>query len=281
MTVYYFNGKKSFMSHNTNIALEQLNRSLPYVEATEATSFIIKTLDFLIRHTNNFKTTMFNIHKSFKRSELKTYCESHVFAYNKFLTSGYFDPSLLVPIPYGMKTSYHSAMITIDGLYRKLDINTTIKILYNYFHEVEKTGQILQAEEITRSIHKLDKEQTEIELRKVFTNDRTLEVKLGSVFTSHDMVITVGKHILGYNTIFKQLENIYSDLSSIEKIIDKIITELENKRDLRDMISIHSLYQLVKTASIQIDLFGVILGEMQRLEHNYVVVLRRLVEATP
>lgn len=265
--------------HREDIALEQLGRTLPYSEATEALGFIVKIFDVFMRLLNNFKTSLSVLRRNFKRSELRAYHESHVFAYKNFLNEKKFNSSLSIPIPFGMKVTYLQATTILEDLYKTLDIESTVKSLSLYFTNVSKTGQITPSEDLRLSINHLTRESTEKTLQQVFSNDRTLEVTLGSMFSSFQEILTVDQHILGYEAIFQRVEFICAELDKIEKIIDIVVTNLE-KQNTPDKVQVQGLYQLVRTASIQLDMFGVILDMFQRIEHNFVIVLRRLVESS-
>ena len=264
---------------DNDIALEQLGRTHYYSDATEAVGFLTRILDVFTRMVNNFRTVLKGLRYKFKRSELRAYHDSHVHAYNHFVTLRYFDPSLSVPIPSGMKVSYLRATETLDSLYATLKIEDTIKSLLDYFTAVSKVGRILPPETTTTTINRLTRDGTEKTLQQIFTADKTLEVSLNTVISSFEEVVSVDNHILRYEVLFQKVDGICNDLDKIERLIDSIITGLEQQKTT-DKTEVQSLYKLVYTASVQLDMFGVILAEMQRVEHNFVMVLRRLVEAS-
>lgn len=266
----------SYHFHDQGIALEQLGRTIDYNDATEAIGFITKTLDIFMRMINNFRTSIVGIRKSVKRSELKTYHDSHILAINKLFKSRYFDSSLSVPIPYGMKVPYLQATEIVNDLYKKLDIESTIKVLSEYFSSITGENRFSTADRVTTSISHITHEDLEQILRQVFTNDKTLEVKLGEVFASFDEILLVDKYILYYDIVFQKVERLCNELDRIERIVDVVVSNLE-KQTVVDKTEVQSLYQLVRTAGVQLDAFGVILDSMQRIEHNFVICLRRLV----
>lgn len=262
---------------NQSIALEHLYLTIEqYEDATEAFGFVIKIFDVFTRLVNNLKVTLNPFRKSFKRSELRAYHESHVMMLSQLFKSKTFDASLQVPIPHGMKVSYIQATTVLEELYKTLDIETTINALSVYFTNVSAAGHILPTSDTLTTISKVTKDSVESQLRQVFTNDKTLEVPVGTVFSSFDEIKTVDTHILTYETIFQKVSDIYKKLESIEDIIDTLITGLEKQQTI-DKPSVQALYQLVLTASIQLDMFGVLLAEFQRIEHNFVLVLKKMI----
>ena len=272
----------SFVSYDLSIsvvALERLNPELCQSEAVETFDFLIRIVDAFTRIVNNFKTALKGFRYKFKRSELKAYHESHVLAINRFLKQRTFDPSLSVPIPSGMKVSYIQAVNTIDPIYTQLDIGSTIDTLLDYFNTVSKSGDFTSTKDITKKISKLRMDQVETTLRTVFTADKTLEVKLGSVIASFDELISVDQHILKYESIFQHVDVFCTKLDKIEATIDVLIKDIE-KTASPDRTMIQDLYDLVHTAGVQLDIYGVLLDSFQRIEHNFVILLRRVVDTT-
>ena len=269
----------SYSLRDNDIALEQLGRTILYSDSTESIGFITRIFDTCLRMVNNFKTILRGFRHKFKRSELKAYHDSHIHAYKHFVNTHYFNPSLSVPIPSGMKVPYIRAVETLDSLYTTLRIEDTVKALSDYFTSVSKAGHILPTGATLSIIGKLARDETEKTLQQIFTADKTLEVKLDTVISSFEEVLSVDERILTYETVFQKVDSICSELDKVEKLIDSIITGLE-KQETTNKAEVQSLYELVYTASVQLDMYGVILAEMQRVEHNFVIVLRRLVEAS-
>ena len=80
--------------------------------------------------------------------------------------------------------------------------------------------------------------------------------------------------------MFQNVDPIAKSLDRIEVIIDELITTFEKQPNSIDRKQIQALYKLIMTASVQLDMFGVIIAEQQRLEHNFVIVLKTLVATT-
>ena len=261
------------------VALEQLNRTIANSEANEAFGFIVRIADSFMRIINNFKTSLKGFHKSFKRSELTAYHESHTLVLKAFFKQRNFNTKLEVPIPSGMKVGYLQATTTLETLYATINITNTITTLQTYFTEVQKSGHLVPTETATQTISQVTKESVESILRNVFTNDKTLDVPITQVIASFDDLIQIDTHILGYEKIFQTAESVCADLDKLEKIIDTVVTRLEQHTIPATKAEVQSLYLLVRTASVQLDMLGVVFAELQRVEHNFVLVLRKLVAA--
>lgn len=274
--------KNITMAHDLNVsyfALEQLDCPITHSEAIESFDFALRLFDGFARILNNFKTSLVGFNKKFKRSELLTYHESHILLLNQFFKHQQFNIDLSIPIPSGMKVGYLQATTIVEELYKTLAIENTITTLQAYLSAVNTAGHLLPAEDTTKAIARVTKDSVETSLRHIFTADKTLEVPLNTVISSFDELIAIDKHILGYNAIFQKAESICNDLDKIEKIIDTLVTSLEQQKTPVDKVAVRSLYKLVMTASVQLDMLGVVYESMQRIEHNFVLVIRRLLEA--
>jgi hypothetical protein len=254
-------------------ALEQLERNIDYCEAMEYYTFIHRLFDAFGRLISNIKTELLNFNKKFKRSELQFYHDSKRFAIANLVKTKYFDKDLMVPIPSGMKVPYIKAVDVINKLFNELDINNTIHELIEYLNtssDKKSTANTI------RKISKMTKLHLEVQLRSVFSNEKTIDVPLHTVISNFNEVLELDKKILDYETIFKQVPEFCEKITLIETLVDKIVTELEHK-DHVDRNYIKSLHTLIKTAAVQLDSLGVILIEMSRVEHNFVLVLNKLV----
>lgn len=259
------------------VALEQFEMSLRYSDATEALGLLARITDGFIRIVNTFKTSLKGIWREFKRSELKAYHDSNMIAINRFLRAGIFDANIQVPIPSGMKVTYLQAIMTLADLYKTLDIEETMSLLKDYFSHNGQDGTLVSPTHTTQQIDRLTKDHVEKTLRTVFTADRTEEVSLHRVIPTFAELVVIDRRVLEYDAIFQRVERICSDLDGIETTIDALVTRYESLAGTVDKNDVDGLYRLVRTASVQLDMYGVLLAEMQRVEHNFVIILRRLV----
>lgn len=261
-------------SNRVTVSLEQLERRLAQTDATEAFGFALRLFDSFTRILRNLKVELLGMHKTFKRSELKAYHDSHQRILQSFFKASIIDYDLLIPIPSGMKVSYHEVVDTLQSLYEKLNIVATTTTLLAYLKETAVTTKDPSA--TTKDINRLTKDQTESVLRRLFSSKKTYDVPFKSVIQSFEQLCRLDQDILRYDLIFQQVEKICVMIDQIETIIDRIVTKLENQATI-DKPYVTALYQLVKTASIQLDLYGILLAEMQRVEHNFVLVLKALI----
>jgi hypothetical protein len=260
------------------VGLEQLGVAIDHGEASEGFSFLVRIFDVFTRLVNNFKTSLLGFRRAFKRSELREFHESHRMAINQFFQTATLNINQQVPIPSGMKVSYLRAATELLKLYQLINIQATIAELLAYFAEVDQSGHPLPAAATIKKISCVSKDGVEAELRLLFTADKTLTVPVHTVISTFSELVMVDQHVAAFEPIFQGVERISADLDEIEKAIDHLVTSLETQRGQIDRGTVQSLYQLVRTASVQLDMYGVVLAEMQRVEHNFVLVLRRLMD---
>lgn len=264
---------------SAQIALEQFTRILEAgdLSSLEALGFFSRLLDRFSRIINNTIANLKSLSVTFKRSELRFYHETHPRELADFMRNARLDPNLYVPIPTGMRVSYRNAVETLTQLYTTLQIKTTVAALRSYIH-LSDHDRLAQTLRVAQSIDHLTQEATQTALQRVFTSDHTLEVPLSQVIASRDDLKTVNAGILTFESNFNSVEGIVTQLQDIERGLDAQISNLEAQTK-RNPQEIHDLLRLVRTASVQFDMLGVLLHEMQRVEHNFVHVLKKLLTA--
>lgn len=256
-------------------ALEQLKYSIDNDPALEVYSSVLRTLDAFGRMMNNLKTNLIHFNKKFKRSELKFYHESTTFGIQNLYKSGHFDSAMSVPIPSGMKVSYLEATQVITELYHTLNIEDTLSKLTAYF-----TGDHVESpEDLAKEIDRVTRNELQERLRHIFVADKTVEVPASKVFKNLAEVKEVDNLILQFDAVFKMVPLICNKIDFIDKEIDTVVTNLEQQKGQLDRKYVEALHTLVLTAAVQFDAFGTLLAESQRIEHNFVIVLQRLVRA--
>ena len=256
-------------------SLEQLHLSIENSSSLEAYTFIHRIYDNFSRILTNIRTTIFSFNKNFKRSELKFFHEAKTLGVANLFKSRYLDMQVMVPIPSGMKVPYLTAVDTLDRLLTELNINDTLDILLEYF---KSTDQKEDPRIIANKINHLTKERLEKELRVVFSANKTGEVPLNKVIASLEEVKDLDTKILKYGQIFQQTTEVCKKIDILEAEIDREVSALETSTEL-DKNYVKNLYTLVRAAAVALDSYGVILAECQRVEHNFVLVLNKLILA--
>ncbi len=265
------------MSEFTLLALEYLAPQLTEQRiALEGLGFLTRLFDTFGRLLHNIKTNLTQFHKTVKRSELQFYHDSHKSAVNQVLHTAQLPYDLLVPIPDGMKVTYRDAVAALQSLYDTLDIERTTAVLQNYFSQYPDGLQFTKLT-VRPEINHLTKDEVEKRLRTVFSKTKTYDVPLGRVIKSQQELVSVDRVILGFQPIFQNVEVIVKQLDLIEKKLDQIVTQLEKQKTI-DRAYVTVLHETVRVAAVQFQLYGVLLAELQRVEHNFVLVLRKLVQ---
>jgi hypothetical protein len=260
------------------VALEQLDLTIQDSEALEAYTFIHRILDTFGRILSNIKTNLVHFNKKFKRSELKFLHDSKHFAIDNLYRSKHFNKSLMVPMPSGMKVSYLHAVDALEDLLKKLDIEGTADRLIHYF----QNESLSEPNAVAREISKLTKVELQKGVTSLFSNEKTHDVPLVSVIGTFEEIHEIDQKILKFEETFHKVGSICAKLDQIETEIDQRVTALENNRTHADRSYITALHDLVRTAAFQFDAFGVLIHHEQTIEHNFVLVMQKLIaEAAP
>lgn len=257
---------------STYVALEHLQYELDDEAALEAYLFAHRALDTFGRLLSNLKTNLQHFNKKFKRSELAFFHDARRLLILHLDKLSYFDEKLLVPKPSGMHSTYLYATTTLDALYTRIDILKSAELLKKYFEETV----LADPEHITMQINRITIPELSKTLNTVFDDQKTEEVALGAVVKNYAEVKLLDRHILAFETYYRQAEKVVALLQLVEAAIDKHTQRLEAQRQAIDRKFLVDLHSLVRASAVQFDAYGVVLAEMQRVEHNFVMLYKKL-----
>lgn len=260
---------------STYVALEQLHCELEDEAGLEAYIFVHRTLDTFGRLLSNLETNLKHFNEKFKRSELAYFHDARRLLLLHADKLSYFDETLMVPKPSGMHATYLYATTTLDALYTRIDILASAEILKRYFEETVLTDPA----QITGQISHITIAELSKTLNTVFNDQKTDEVPLSTVIKTHAELKLLDRHILAFETYYRQAEKVVALLHLVETAIDKHTKRLEDAPsvDRKFLVDLHSL---VRAAAVQFDAYGVVLAEMQRVEHNFVMLYKKLAFAS-
>ena len=273
-------------SKSNYIAIESLST---FTDSTglEKINFFTQLADLLGRVVNNFKTYIFKGFKKFKRSELKEYVDSHGSSFNNFIKAKAFSfEKIHVPIPGGMINTYPEVSDALIAFLDKSDFDETIKKSLIYFNlfKGKITEELLinispNTEHIADVINVLNPTEIHDELIKPnFADSRERDEKLaGDVIGTNSDLIKTHKTILSFEKYYILAGDRADDISSIEKSIDKIISKIKLLNNIDDTF-LENFQIFVQGLAAQLDMFGTLLDFSQRVEHNYVLSIRRFVD---
>lgn len=254
------------------MALEQLSLMIQEdVPSVELYTIAHRLLDNLSRLLSNLKLNIKRTKGNFKRSELVFFHDSKGLLFKHLKSTKYFNSHLEVDIPSGMMVGYNQAVTVLNLLYKQINIESTTKVLVDYFNK----NELSDPHSIVTKIDHITIDDLKSKLDRIFSNKKTDTVPLMSVIESHDTLLKIDEEILKWEDLFKESNHLYKLFEDLDKAIDKHINKLEDNKEI-DKEFITELHLLVKTAAIQFDSYGVVLHEMQRVEHNFVLVLNKL-----
>jgi len=254
--------------------------------ALEGVGIIGKTVDLFSRFLFNFKTEVFGLLSKFKRSELRAYHESNpmkvrdVFSRVEKMNLSEF----MVPVPDGMRGTYAQAVSILNQLLAESQIENTVSVLRNavdLFARVNYTNpdaaDVADLGRYTTALQCLSREDVQKRLGVVFTENRFTEARANSAFGNPRDVIAVDTILLKSEKIFRTAMRTAGDAGQLEGKYSTIIDRVSRGKNM-DVGFLRLFETFLRQAALQLDLYGVIVHEMLRVEHNFTLALQRIYE---
>lgn len=271
----------AFESFSETIGLIDIPKSVP---AVETVGIFTRLLDQFTRVIFNIRSGIFEMLKSVRRSELKALHESYRLQMAEILQEAQPLTTTVVAIPIGMKVPYIDALAVLKDLQKEIAVEKTLEILEGFFRSREdfiKNNRLASPAsilEVEKKIHLLDTETVEKRLGAVFAKDGNGEVVASTVVKRSQDLIQINSDILAMEPIILKAPLVAARAEAISKTVSAVIQSVENGTLRADADALRALQQLIYRAAEQLDLYGVILYESLRVEHNAVLMFRRFVE---
>ena len=282
-----------FNSINTsNESLSQYEQLLKYdfdsiaLESfgSNITRFITGILDTILKLLNNFKATVLGVFKDLKRTELQEYEDSNKITLSRVLKYPYeFLAQQNVVVPKGMVKPYKVTTEKIKECLDTLDmVNRSEKALASIDNVLNMlmSNAKLQVKQDTINVGELRSlEQSFKQENNCFSPfKRCEERKFSDVFQSdhclkdtYDLLSNTVLHEQDVSKVYNTLEKIYSKLEQILKLVESNHVNI-TKSDIL------TLSGQVTTLAKLFDMYGVVVTDLQRVEHNFVLVLKNIQE---
>ena len=257
--------------------------------AVEGLGIMTKIFDLFGRVLNNFKHNTLSLFKTVKRSELRAYVESHASSLKTLARQ----PDRIdlrtvqVPVPDGMAVPYKTATDVLLALYEQCRTQEVLALMTALLTKHQTldptqwpslTGEIVRASIAAEHIHK---ETVQSELRKVFVaqqhgREHPAVNVMGAAVTD---INALTHQMLQFETIYEATAVVHAGMVKLDKVIDALVAAARMSSDTVSRSYLQQLADLVRVAAVQFDMHGVIIAEMQRVEHNYTIGLARVVGA--
>lgn len=257
--------------------------------AQENLGFMSRMLDFFERVVHNVFSGRSFLGKAeridFKRSELDSYLKGNARASAAVLK---LDPSryadLTMVIPTGMTCTFDQAIRVCNELYAKFNTDSVLTSIEeavkdrSYFDPTAYSTPDVDRVLVTtaQSINFVDSKRTEASVRSVISNNRSLTAGVGrTVFEGPLSASVTAMQSWGdrYRVALAQEERMRRLEGIIGTAIDNL-THLQRTGTVKLRPAyLEAAQALIRTAAVQIDLYGAVLHLMQQVEHNFVLNL--------
>ena len=251
---------------------------------SEILRIITGILDTILKLLNNFKATVLGIFKDLKRTELQEYEDSNKITLQRVLKYPYeFLANQNVVVPRGIVKPYKVTTEKIKGCLDVLDmVNRSEKALASVDNVLNMlmSNTKLQVKQDTinvgelRSLEHIFKEENacfspfkrceELPFSKVFVSDHCLK-------DTYDLLSNTVTYEQDVSRVYNTLNAIYQKFEQILRLVESNQVNITKS----DLIMLSG--QTTTLAKL-FDLYGTVITDLQRVEHNFVLVLSSIAE---
>jgi len=272
--------------HKTNeMLLEDITK---YTAGTEGfVSVSIKILDSFIGILNNLRSMIHLPTNTVKRSEFKAYVQANLIGTRLLLRKNYTDIyDVVIPILTGNKLTYIQTIDELNIVLKELDIFSRtnkaldgIKDIHDALQTEERmiTGPIQQAAllysaKLNADIRKKLMSVLDISSKEVERPFSEVFKSMKEFHTSYDVMYDLADE-------YNMLAHILGTIDSIQKYVDKIITEIKERRIEFDRKDLILLSDVVRIYANMFETYGIVLHRQHNLDHNFTEVCRVLIDS--
>lgn len=257
--------------------------SSPAQASLEGFAVVTKVFDAFVRVLYNLRATSLGAFHDFRRSEARAYAESHVLALRQLFKNPLPSLEVQVPIPDGMRGSFLETVDGLDGCLQRLKIADTLAAVEEYLAHYAKLepAQYATLTLVTRQaaqrINKVTRTTMEEALRKLFDASHERTVPARAVIANAAELNRLHVRVLNFEQAYRDASAAAARIQTLEATVDGVIRDLGQLTTV-DPRYVKELHGFVYVAATQLDLYGSVLAEMQRVEHNFVLALHAISE---
>lgn len=279
----------ALMATRVKTLIEQGQRHESY--GTEGVNFLSSMGDLVTRLFFDLTSAITTLGKNIHRTELTAYYQSHKVSCDALIKAQLAIPRFnTIPLayPHGMSSTYIEACDSLQKALAVISIDKTIdslSLLTSPLAHIRAAGKSEEPQlALLKKVHQYRLEMAKFGTRKDF------EDLLKKVFTKSDLGSRSGKSLYpengslgrvltiarGYATEYELAFKHRERIKQTEKNLDAFIDTMSGTSFVvKELVS--GLYALLKDASWRISAYGVVLHEMQRIEHNVALDFKKLV----
>lgn len=226
---------------------------------------------------NTFKTNTFKFYKNLKRTELVYFHESNVVSAKRIFEFDYQSlRDLQVPIAKNMGTSYlevtSKAIATLEALNMKTRISAFCKRMKLLRDSVLGSGDVYDLTE-TETTDLPNVTSSFKEFDKCMKGKFQREVPFGSVISSSEEFKQVNKLLLDSSKYQYEVASVYSDMETATTYLNDVLHFVEKQTGIITKSNLMMLSQMTLFYAKLFDMYGVVIQDLTRIEHNFVTTL--------
>lgn len=253
----------------------------------EGLSFFLSLGNALHKVYTKVKVNLSTWGDDFHQSELKAFYTNNQTAVDSlFRTLPVLDDKLLVPVPEGMSKPYDITSKVLYDACETFDVTDMTKKLLVYLKDLKSLSlDDKDAVEAFTSKHKdfvieisaIPKASAKMDVRKCFNASRLLYKPIRQAFSHTSMIKETYGTLIKFDKTFADAVKYRETFSETTRLIDDVIHRLESAKSVPAKLC-QNLFSVLTAFTWMIDLYGSILHDAQRVEHNYVSALATLIK---
>jgi tetrahydromethanopterin S-methyltransferase subunit G len=276
-----------YSEYNTELVeiyrqLEVINEQLDVVGNEGLKNIITRIGNTFGSIFNTFVTITTKLHKTTKRGELKWYKESNLFTVKQIYKLSYTElVHVNLPIPRGMKSDYLEYTNTLESSLEYINMESTVRLLEMTIKDIHDTilegnGDISQIIKNANNLidnkvtAKIQKDMSKVDNPKYKEKEKTY----GDLFKSTNEFNDLLARLIDMEKYYDQTNRIIKKLDTIEKYMQNIIDSKDIEKVTKS--DLQTLSNLAYTYAKSFDIYGMLVYNLQRVEHNFVECMKTI-----
>lgn len=237
----------------------------------------IGLLNTIIHSMNTFKTNVFSFYKNLKRTELKYFHESNRVSINRILNFDYATlTSLQIPYPKGMIVDYFTATQKANICLGTMNMEERSRSFVELVRSTKDNilaNRNANAVAISNSVDLPTIVRTFQDFNRCFNNKVTTTLPFIDLFPTETSFKDTDSLLMTCTEYEYTVNSVYKNMETCTELMNEILSYLEKEMGTLTKQELLNLSDACNFLAKLLDMFGVSIQDVTRIEHNFVEVL--------
>lgn len=237
----------------------------------------IGLLNTIIHTVNTFKTNIFSFYKNLKRTELKYFHESNRVSINRILNFDYTTlTALQIPYPKGMVVDYFTATQKANICLGTMNMEERSRSFVELVRSTKNNilaNKNANAIAISNSTDLPTIVRTFQEFNRCFTNKTTTTLPFINLFPTETSLKDTDSLLMTCTEYEYSVNAVYKNMETCTELMNEILSYLEKEMGMLTKQELLNLSDACNFLAKILDMFGIAIQDVTRIEHNFVEVL--------